>query len=149
MQSFDINQIRNLLPHRYPFLLLDRVVEVEKMSYIKAIKNVTVNEPFFQGHFPSDPIMPGVMIVEAMAQAAAILGEVSMDMSSEDGVLYYLAGVDDARFRRIVRPGDQLLIHVDYVTVKRNIWKFSASARVGDKVVASANLLTTLSDNGS
>ncbi|MGH8247737.1 MAG: 3-hydroxyacyl-ACP dehydratase FabZ [Gammaproteobacteria bacterium] len=146
MKSFDISQIQNLLPHRYPFLLIDRVVDFVPMERIRAIKNVTINEPFFTGHFPQKPLMPGVLIIEAMAQAAAILGELSGAEAHAEGVLYYLVGVDNARFRRTVSPGDQLLIEVTFQTVRRNIWKFSATTRVGDTLVASADLLTTVSD---
>ena len=146
MTILNSDQIKNLLPHRYPFLLLDRVIEFEKNKYLTAIKNVTANEPFFQGHFPEQAIMPGVLIIEAMAQASAILGELSMDTSPQEGALYYLVGVDKARFRKIVEPGDQLSLKVDFVTVRRNIWKFSATARVDKSIVASAILLTTVTD---
>lgn len=146
MTILNSNQIKNLLPHRYPFLLLDKVIEFEKNKYLTAIKNVTANEPFFQGHFPEQPIMPGVLIIEAMAQASAILGELSMDTSLPEGTLYYLVGVDKARFRKIVEPGDQLSLEVNFVTVRRNIWKFSANARVDKGIVASAVLLTTVTD---
>ena len=146
MAQLDINVIKNYLPHRYPFLLIDRIVDFEKNKTLVAIKNVTMNEPFFLGHFPAKPIMPGVLIVEAMAQASAILGNLSMRDRPEDGSLYYLVGIDKARFRQIVVPGDQLLLQVDFLTVRRNIWKFSATASVGDKAVASAEFLTTVVD---
>ena len=146
MAPLDINVIKNYLPHRYPFLLIDRIVDFEKNKTLVAIKNVTMNEPFFLGHFPAKPIMPGVLIVEAMAQASAILGNLSMQARPEDGSLYYLVGIDKARFRQIVVPGDQLLLQIDFLTVRRNIWKFSATAAVGDKAVASAEFLTTVVD---
>ncbi len=146
MTILNSDQIKNLLPHRYPFLLLDRVIDFEKNKYLTAIKNVTANEPFFQGHFPEQAIMPGVLIIEAMAQASAILGELSMDISPPEGALYYLVGVDKARFRKIVEPGDQLSLEVNFVTVRRNIWKFSTTARVDKSIVASAVLLTTVTD---
>ena len=146
MVSLDVNVIKNYLPHRYPFLLIDRIVDFEKDKYLTALKNVTVNEPFFLGHFPAKPIMPGVLIVEAMAQASAILGNLSMQDKPQDGSLYYLVGIDKARFRQIVVPGDQLLLKIDFLTVRRNIWKFSAEAMVGDKTVASAEFLTTVVD---
>lgn len=152
MTVLNVNQIRNYLPHRYPFLLLDRIIECVPDQSIVALKNVTVNEPFFLGHFPQKPIMPGVLIIEAMAQAAAILGVISGAESRKDdldGTLYYLVGIDQARFRKIVEPGDQLIIEVKFVTVKRNIWKFSATASVEGKMVASADLLTTVSETGS
>lgn len=141
----DVEKIKTILPHRYPFLLIDRVLEVEQGKSIKALKNVTVNEPFFQGHFPNKSIMPGVLIVEAFAQAAALLGALGFDenRTSEDE-LYYLVGVDKTRFRKPVEPGDQLILDVEFLTVKRNIWKFHASATVDSKLVASSDLLTTL-----
>ncbi len=142
----EVNEIKEILPHRYPFLLIDRVVELIPGQRIRAIKNVTVNEPFFPGHFPQKPLMPGVLIIEALAQAAAILGELSAAQGHEDGVLYYLVGIDNARFRRPVGPGDQLLLEVTFQTVRRNIWKFSGVASVGDVVVASTDLLTTVSE---
>lgn len=142
----DVNQIKEILPHRYPFLLIDRVLEVVPGKSIRAIKNVSVNEPYFPGHFPQKPLMPGVLIIEALAQAAAILGELSAADGHGDGVLYYLVGIDNARFRRPVGPGDQLLLEVTFQTVRRNIWKFSGTASVGDVVVASTDLLTTVSD---
>lgn len=137
----DINEIRQYLPHRYPFLLVDRVLRVEPGVTIEAIKNVSVNEPFFNGHFPREPIMPGVLIVEAMAQAAGILGFVTEGRRPEDGFMYLLCGVDKARFKRKVVPGDQLVLQSTYMTVKRNILKFSGEARVDGQVVASAEFL--------
>jgi 3-hydroxyacyl-[acyl-carrier-protein] dehydratase len=142
----DVNRIKELLPHRYPFLLLDRVVELVPGRKLRAIKNVTINEPFFQGHFPQKPLMPGVLILEAMAQGAAILGELSGAESHAAGVLYYLVGVDNARFRKTVGPGDRLEIEVNFITVRRNIWKFSGVTRVEGVEVASADFLTTVSD---
>jgi len=135
--------------------MIDRVTEHVPGKSIKAVKNVTVNEPCFLGHFPQEAIMPGVLIVEAMAQAAALLGELSGadSISGEDkkllrdnDALYYLVGVDKARFRRTVGPGDQLIIDVDFITVRRNIWRFAATASVDGKVVADAELLTTIAD---
>ena len=149
MNRLDVNVIKNYLPHRYPFLLIDRILDYEKDKYLTALKNITVNEPFFLGHFPTKPIMPGVLIVEAMAQASAILGNLSMQDRPQDGSLYYLVGIDKARFRQIVVPGDQLVMKVDFITVRRNIWKFSAVATVGDKCVASAEFLTTVVDPDS
>ena len=146
MTQLDINQIKDLLPHRYPFLLLDRVVDCVPGQTLRAIKNVTINEPFFAGHFPDKPLMPGVLIIEAMAQAAAILGELSGAESHADGRLYYLVGVDNARFRKPVEPGDQLLIEIRFLTVRRNIWKFSGTTHVGDTLIASADFLTTVSE---
>jgi len=141
----DVEKIKTILPHRYPFLLVDRVLEVEEGKSIKTLKNVTVNEPFFQGHFPNKSVMPGVLIIEAFAQSAALLGALGFNenRTSEDD-LYYLVGVDKTRFRKPVGPGDQLILDVEFITVKRNIWKFHASAYVNSKLVASAELLTTL-----
>lgn len=158
MTILTTNQIREILPHRYPFLMIDKVIEHVPGKSLRAIKNVTVNEPCFQGHFPNKPIFPGVLIIEAMAQAAALMGELSgtetlsgaPSQRTDDGdVLYYLVGVDKARFRRLVEPGDQLVIDVEFITVRRNIWRFSASGSVNDKEVASAELLTTIADPGS
>jgi 3-hydroxyacyl-[acyl-carrier-protein] dehydratase len=148
MTELGTNKIKNYLPHRYPFLLLDRVLEVNPGESIRALKNVTVNEPFFHGHFPEQPLMPGVLIIEAMAQAAAILGVISGAESRDDldNILYYLVGIDNARFRKTVVPGDQLIIEVKFLTVKRNIWKFSATASVDDKIVANTELLTTVAE---
>jgi len=144
MTHMNINQIKNVLPHRYPFLLIDRILDCEAYKSLTAIKNVTMNEPCFQGHFPDKPIMPGVLIIEAMAQAAAILGEKSLQEEPDSDAIYYLVGVDKARFRKIVEPGDQMLIKVDFLTVRRNIWKFSSTANVNGSVVASAEFLTTV-----
>jgi 3-hydroxyacyl-[acyl-carrier-protein] dehydratase len=142
----NINQIKKVLPHRYPFLLVDKVIDFKDGEYLTAIKNVTVNEPFFQGHFPQQPIMPGVLIIEAMAQATALYGELAMSGGMDDDILYYLVGVDKARFRQTVGPGDQLVLQINFSTVKRNIWKFATTASVDDKMVASAELLTTIAD---
>lgn len=144
MPTLNSDEIKKLLPHRYPFLLIDRVIDYEINKSLVAIKNVTINEPFFLGHFPDKPIMPGVLIVEAMAQSSATLGGLSMKGKPAEGALYYLVGVDKARFRQTVVPGDQVVIHVDFLTVRRNIWKFSATAKVDDKIVAEANFLTTV-----
>ena len=152
MTLLNANQIKNYLPHRYPFLLLDRIISCVPGVSIVALKNVTVNEPFFLGHFLQRPLMPGVLIIEAMAQAAAILGVLSGAESRKDELddtLYYLVGVDKARFRKTVEPGDQLIIEVKFVTVRRNIWKFSAIASVEGKVVANCDLLTTVAESGS
>ena len=146
MTELDIEQIKKALPHRYPMLLLDRVVDYAPGVSLTAIKNVTINEPFFQGHFPESPIMPGVFIIEAMAQATAVLGLLSEEGSRHWNKLYYLVGIDKARFRRTVGPGDQLLIEVKFVALRRNIWRFSCAAKVNDTVVADADLLTTIAD---
>ena len=146
MTVFDIQQIQKLLPHRYPFLLVDRVVEFVKGERILAYKNVSFNEPYFTGHFPQKPIMPGVLILEALAQAAGILAFGTLDVQAEDDSVYYLLGVDGARFKRPVEPGDQLLLDVRLSRHMRNIYKFQAVARVGDEVVAEAELMCTERD---
>ena len=143
MTVFDINQIQKLLPHRYPFLLVDRVVEFEKGKSIRAYKNVSFNEPYFTGHFPQKPIMPGVLILEALAQAAGILAFGTLDVEADDNSVYYLVGIDGARFKRPVEPGDQLTLEVELVRQMRNIYKFNAVARVGDEMVAEAELMCT------
>ncbi len=143
MTVFDINQIQKLLPHRYPFLLVDRVVAFEKGRRILAYKNVSFNEPYFTGHFPVKPIMPGVLILEALAQAAGILAFGTLDMTADDNSVYYLVGIDGARFKRPVEPGDQLMLDVAISRRMRNIYKFEACARVGDEVAAEAELMCT------
>ena len=141
----DIEEIKKILPHRYPFLLIDRVIEVKRGECIKAIKNITYNEPCFQGHFPSKSIMPGVLIIEAFAQATALLGAYGLDeVRNSENELYYLVSVDRARFRKPATPGDQLIINVKFLSVKRGMWKFNASACVDSEEVASAELLTTI-----
>ena len=143
MTVFDINQIQKLLPHRYPFLLVDRVVEFVKGERILAYKNVSFNEPYFTGHFPQKPIMPGVLILEALAQAAGILAFGTLDVQAEDDSVYYLVGVDGARFKRPVEPGDQLMLDVRLTRHMRNIYKFQAVARVGEEMAAEAELMCT------
>ena len=143
MTVFDINQIQKLLPHRYPFLLVDRVVEFDKGERILAYKNVSFNEPYFTGHFPQKPIMPGVLILEALAQAAGILAFGTLDVQAEDDSVYYLVGVDGARFKRPVEPGDQLMLDVRLSRHMRNIYKFQAVARVGEEMAAEAELMCT------
>jgi 3-hydroxyacyl-[acyl-carrier-protein] dehydratase len=137
----DIQKIQSLLPHRYPFLLVDRVVECEPGRRLVAIKNVTVNEPFFQGHFPSKPVMPGVLLIEAMAQATGLLAMESADVPKE--AIYYLVGVDKARFKQPVVPGDQVRLEVEVLKHRRDIWVFAAEAKVGDSMAASAEIMCT------
>ena len=146
MNTLDIQQIKEFLPHRYPFLLVDKVLDYKPSEYITAIKNVTFNEPCFQGHFPENPIFPGVLIVEAMAQTAALLGCMSMVDKPDAGSIYYLVGVDKTRFKKTVHPGDQIILNAKFIKLRKNIWRFSASATVDDNVVASAELLTTVAD---
>mgnify|MGYP000515666398 CR=1 FL=1 len=137
----DVKEIREYLPHRYPFLLVDRVVELNPGESVVAIKNVTVNEPFFNGHFPDHPVMPGVLIVEAMAQAAGILGFKTMDKKPQDGSIYYFVGADKLRFKRPVVPGDQLKLEAVVVSEKRGIWKFDVKATVDGEMASSATIL--------
>ncbi|TYL47245.1 3-hydroxyacyl-ACP dehydratase FabZ [Marinomonas sp. IMCC 4694] len=137
----DVNEIRQYLPHRYPFLLVDRVIELNLKESIVAYKNVTINEPFFNGHFPDHPVMPGVLIIEAMAQAAGILGFKTMDKKPEDGSIYYFVGSDKARFKRPVVPGDRLQLEAKIITEKRGIWKFECRATVDGELACSATIL--------
>ncbi len=137
----DVNEIRQYLPHRYPFLLVDRVMELELGKRILAYKNVTVNEPFFNGHFPDHAVMPGVLIVEAMAQAAGILGFKTMDKKPADGSIYLFVGADKLRFKQQVVPGDQLMLEAGYLSDKRGIWKFECRAMVEGDLAASATIL--------
>jgi 3-hydroxyacyl-[acyl-carrier-protein] dehydratase len=136
-----IDEIRRFLPHRYPFLLIDRVLECVPGETLTAIKNVSVNEPYFTGHFPQTPIMPGVLIIEALAQATGLLGFRTMSEEPSDDLLYMLVGVDDVRFKRQVVPGDQLMLKAKVVRQSRVIWKFSCEASVDGQIVTTANLL--------
>lgn len=136
----DIHKILKQLPHRYPFLLVDRVLTIEKGRHITALKNVTINEPFFQGHFPQRPVMPGVLMLEALAQAAALLAFDALDAAPEDGSIYYFAGIDNARFKRPVEPGDQLILAAELLRMKAGIFKFKTSARVGGELAVEAEL---------
>jgi len=140
----DIQDIFAHLPHRYPMLLVDRVLECEPGKRILAIKNVTINEPFFSGHFPHHPVMPGVLIVEAMAQAAAILSFRTLGTEPDDKSVYYFVGIDEARFKRPVCPGDQLMLEVLLERSIRSIWKFDAKARVGEALAAEAKIMCTV-----
>jgi len=143
MTQMNINEVKNFLPHRFPFLLIDRVIDFETGKRLTALKNVTFNEPQFTGHFPSQPIMPGVLIIEALAQATGILAFKSEVGKPKEGQIYMLVGVDNVRFKRMVEPGDQLRLEVEVLTVKRGIWKFKGIAYVDDKVVTSAELMCT------
>lgn len=138
--SLDILQIQDLLPHRYPFLLVDKVVECEPKARLLACKNITFNEPFFQGHFPKNPVFPGVLMLEALAQATALLTSQSDDQFGSD-TTYFLAGIDKARFKKQVGPGDQLMLEVLYVKSRRNIWSFECKATVDGVLAASANIM--------
>lgn len=140
--EMDINKIQTLLPHRYPFLLIDKVLECVPGESLVGIKNVTFNEPFFPGHFPNRPIMPGVLILEAIAQATGVLAFYSLNKTPEDNTLYYLVGLDKARFKKPVVPGDQLRLEVNLTREIKGIYRFDGVAKVDGKVVASAEIMT-------
>ena len=140
----DIHQILKQLPHRYPILLVDRVIEIEKGKRIKALKNVSINEPYFSGHFPHRPVMPGVLMLEALAQAAALLAFDMLGTTPDDKTVYYFAGIDGARFKRPVEPGDQLILDVSLDRMKAGIFKFKARALVGTEVATEAELMCTM-----
>ena len=140
----DIHQILQKLPHRYPILLVDRVLELEKNKRIRAIKNVSINEPYFTGHFPHRPVMPGVLMLEALAQAAAILAFETLGMVPDANTVYYFAGIDGARFKRPVEPGDQLTLDVTLERMKAGVFKFKARALVGEDVAVEADLTCTM-----
>jgi 3-hydroxyacyl-[acyl-carrier-protein] dehydratase len=146
MNKMEIREILNYLPHRFPFLLIDRVLELEEGKRIVAVKNVAINEPFFQGHFPGNPVMPGVMILEALAQAAAILSFRSMNRDSTQDLLYYFVGIDHARFKKPVTPGDQLMLNVSMLRQVRGIGKFAAYATVDNVLVTEAELMCTIKE---
>lgn len=141
MASLDIHEILKHLPHRYPFLLIDRVLEYQPESHLIGIKNVTHNEPYFPGHFPQRPVMPGVLILEALAQATGILAFKTVDRIPDKNSLYYFVGIDNARFKRPVEPGDQLRLEVEYIKRMRGIWKFNGKASVDGDVVCSAEIM--------
>jgi 3-hydroxyacyl-[acyl-carrier-protein] dehydratase len=143
--SIDINQILKLLPHRYPFLLVDRVLEIRPRVSITALKNVTMNEPFFQGHFPDFPVMPGVLIIEALAQTAALL---TFSEAKAENAVYYFAGIDGARFKKPVLPGDQLIMTAILEREKAGIYKFQVKATVNDELAAEANITCAVRTKG-
>ena len=140
--AMDIHEILKYIPHRYPFLLIDRIIEFKAEDSLIALKNVTMNEAFFMGHFPGRPVMPGVLILEAMAQAGGVLAYKSTNTTPADGILYYFAGIDNARFRRVVEPGDQLRLEVKVLRSKRDIWKLEGFAYVGDELACSAEFMS-------
>ncbi len=144
MNSLDINQIKQYLPHRYPLLLVDRVLDWESGKSITAIKNVTINEEFFNGHFPNKPVMPGVMTIEALAQTSALLAFLTMGQKPDENAVVYFLGIDNARFKRPVEPGDQLRMHVEILRQSRGIWKFQARATVDDQLAVEAELMCTM-----
>ena len=140
----DIHQILQKLPHRYPFLLVDRVLQIDPGKSIRALKNVTINEPYFVGHFPHRPVMPGVLMLEAMAQTAALLSFVTGGKTPDDKSVYYFAGIDGARFKRPVEPGDQLVMDVTLLRAKSGIYKYKGEARVGEELACEAELMCTM-----
>ncbi len=144
MTTMDIHQILEHLPHRYPFLLVDRVLDIVPGENIRALKNVSMNEPFFPGHYPHHPVMPGVLILEALAQTAALLSFNTMGSKPDENSVVYFVGIDNARFKRPVGPGDQLIMDVSILLRKRGIWKFSAKASVDGQTAAEAELMCTL-----
>ncbi len=141
MNTVDLKTIFKALPHRYPFLLIDKVIDWEKDTWLTGLKNVTFNEPFFQGHFPEHPVMPGVLILEAMAQASGVHAYVSRSMEEDNHNLYYLVKIDKARFLQIVRPGDQLTLHVERKRMLRGMGLYDTCARVDGEVVCSAEIM--------
>ena len=144
--TMDINEIMRRIPHRYPILLVDRVLELKKGVSIKALKNVSINEHYFSGHFPKRPVMPGVLMIEALAQAAAILGFETLDLKTNENSLFYFAGIDGARFKRPVEPGDQLLLDVTLDRMKSGVFKFKARASVDGELAVEADFLCTVRD---
>lgn len=140
----DIYKILKLLPHRYPFLLVDRVVEIDKGKRIKALKNVSINEPFFTGHFPARPVMPGVLMLEALAQAAGLLSFDMLGEAPDENTVFYFVGIDNARFKRPVEPGDQLILDVELDRIKGGIYKFKGVARVDGNVACEAEIMCTM-----
>lgn len=143
-KTLDILAIKSLLPHRYPLLLVDRVLDWESGKSITAIKNVTVNEEFFQGHFPHKPVMPGVLMIEALAQTAALLSFLTMGVKPDENSVVYFVGIDNARFKRPVEPGDQLKMDVEILRVSRGIWKYKAVGTVDGKIALEAELMCTI-----
>lgn len=143
---FDIRDIMGMLAHRSPFLLVDKVIEYTKGKSLVAVKNVTYNEPFFTGHFPQVPTMPGVLILEAMAQTCGLLTSQETGIKPESGVIFYFAGIDNARFKRIVVPGDQLVMEARIDKIKRNLWRFNTTAKVDGELAAEADLLCVFKD---
>jgi len=144
--SMDIHEILEHLPHRYPFILVDRVISINLGKEITAIKNVTVNEPYFPGHFSYHPVMPGVLIVEALAQAAALLSFKTMDAKPTEDSVYYFAGIDNVRFKKPVYPGDQIILNVKIERILKGIWKYIGTASVNNEVVAEANMMCILKE---
>jgi len=146
MPSLDIHEVMKHLPHRYPFLLIDRVLDYKAGEFLTALKNVSYNEPHFVGHFEHHPVMPGVLILEALAQATGIFSYITTESLPDSDSLYYFVGIDKARFKAPVKPGDQLELHVELIKEKRGIWKFNAEAKVDGKLVTSAEIMCAQRD---
>ncbi len=144
-KALDIQEITKLLPHRYPFIMIDRILELAPGEKVIALKNVTINEPFFQGHFPGNPIMPGVLIIEAMGQAGAVLAAKSLEREPQDSLIYFM-GMDKVKFRKPVTPGDQLIFEMKFIKQRRNVFKMSGTAYVDKNVVAQAELMATFGE---
>ncbi len=144
MPSLDINQIKEFLPHRYPLLLIDRVVDYEKGKWIKALKNVTANDEYFNGHFPHNPVMPGVFMIESLAQTAAILSFLTMGEKPDEKSVVYFVGIDNTRFKRPVEPGDQLILDVTITRNMRGIWKYAGTGSVDGQIALEAELMCTM-----
>ncbi len=142
----DVTKIMDHLPHRYPFLLVDRIVEIQPNKTIKALKNVTINEPFFQGHFPGLPVMPGVLIIEAMAQAGGVLAASGLAKEKREKMVYYFMGIDKVKFRKPVVPGDQLIIEVELLKIRSKAVKMGGTAKVDGKIVAEAQMMASLGE---
>ena len=143
--AFDIQEIMKLLPHRYPFIMIDRILELTPGEKVIALKNVTINEPFFQGHFPENPIMPGVLIIEAMGQAGAVLAAKSLDLESHGSLIFFM-GMDKVKFRKPVTPGDQLIFEIKFLKQRRNVFRMSGTAYVDENIVAQAELMATFGE---
>lgn len=144
--SVDINKILSLLPHRYPFILVDRVLDYTVFDFLVGIKNVTINEPYFTGHFPGNPIMPGVLMLESLAQASAILSNLSRTAKEGHEFLYFFAGIDNAKFKQVVTPGDQLRLEVKLMKQKRDFWRLHGEVFVGEKMACSADLMSAVKE---
>jgi 3-hydroxyacyl-[acyl-carrier-protein] dehydratase len=144
--SMDIHEILDHLPHRYPFVLVDKVLSIQLGKEITAVKNVSINEPYFPGHFPYHPVMPGVLIIEALAQSAALLSFKTMDTKPTEDSVYYFAGIDSARFKKPVVPGDQIILHVKIERILKGIWKYIGTATVDNEIVAEANMMCILKE---
>lgn len=147
MELIDVKKIRTLIPHRYPFMLVDRILDYKKDESITGLKNVTANEPFFEGHFPDEPVMPGVLILEAMAQICGVLTSLTLEKKLGMEGVFYLVGFDKARFKRMVVPGDQVILKTSIKRKLKGIWKFEANAYVDDELVASADLMCTYKES--